>query len=174
MILQKEMKIILLKSMIYIQRTHLLAPRMKRRGYGSLLNVTAEAEKRLDMGKRMHLISKSMYRRLQPFVDVLGSFKQRADFVDANVKERASKGHHFSLFGGLPDEMRRKRVQVMGNRRIVEILPASFQNRGVDSRLTWSAAQFKDRSARAHGARFRARTSVHSSGPHELEFRSAF
>lgn len=158
------------------ERTHMPAPRMKRRGYGNLWNVTREADKRVDMANHLGLISKELYRELSPFVGALSSFKHRADVLEEVAKLQKSRalptsGTHAGLFGGLPDVFEHKRVQIA--QKIVP--PGSKLGTWVKTKrhgaMRWEVDQFKARANRAHGTRFRALANIHGSGPNELSFR---
>jgi hypothetical protein len=153
------------------ERTHMPAPRMKRRGYGNLWNVTREADKRVDMANHLGLISKGLYREMSPFVDALSSFKQRADVMEDVSKLQKSRalpasGTHNSLFGGVPDAIEHKRIQISQK----NLSPGCVKTKRQGA-MKWEVEQFKARSDRAHGARFRALENIHGSGPNELSFR---
>ena len=80
------------------ERTHLPAPRMKRRGYGNLWNVTREAEKRVDMAKHLGLISNGLFKELTPFIEAISSFKHRADVLeDASKLQKSSISHKLQI-----------------------------------------------------------------------------
>ena len=63
------------------EKSHVVAPRLQKRGFGSLQNVTAEAEKRIEMAKDLKLVSAEFSARLSPYVDALESFKRRGEQV---------------------------------------------------------------------------------------------
>ena len=161
------------------ERAHMPAPRMKRRGYGNLWNVTREADKRVDMAKHLGLISDGLYRELAPFVNALSSFKLRADVLeDASNLQKSSTsraqlqiGTHGSLFGGIPEAVDHKRTQITQKIAPPRSKMGDWINHKRLSRLKWEADQFKARSDRSHGSRFRALETIHGTGPNELSFR---
>ena len=58
---------------------NVLVPRLQRLGYGSLAKVTAEAERRVAIGKELGLISARMYKELRPFRAELPEFTARGE-----------------------------------------------------------------------------------------------
>jgi hypothetical protein len=157
------------------ERTHLPAPRMKRRGYGSLFNVTREAEKRVDMVNQLHLISAGLYKQLNPFLEALPSFKERAGVVEELNKlhkAHSAAGHGgVHLFGGVPEALNQGRTRITQKLIPPGSKTALWLNQRQQSRLRWTVDQFKATAERAHGARFRTLEHNHGIGPNELSFR---